>query len=60
MSLIHPGASINFDGTDLQGSEEEEIQQEDIKQQREVSTGTLNIIYLNKDFILSWVELPKW
>ena len=36
MSLIHPGASINFDGTDLQRSEEEEIQQEDIKQQREV------------------------
>ena len=38
MSLIHPGASINFDGTDLQRTEEEEIQQEDRKQQQEVDT----------------------
>lgn len=36
MSIIHPGTSINFDGTDLQRSEEDEIQQEDIKQQQEV------------------------
>jgi len=33
---IHPGSSLNFDGADLQRSEEEEIHQEDIKQQQEV------------------------
>ncbi|XP_078482976.1 uncharacterized protein LOC100180703 [Ciona intestinalis] len=36
MSVIHPGSSINFDGADLQRSEEEEIQREDRKQQQEL------------------------
>ncbi|CAK8682000.1 unnamed protein product [Clavelina lepadiformis] len=36
MSVIHPGSSINFDGADLQRSEEEEFQREDIKQQQEL------------------------
>nr|CAB3229918.1 centrosomal protein of 152 kDa-like [Phallusia mammillata] len=34
MSVIHPGSSLNFDGAHLQQSEEDEIQQEDIKQQQ--------------------------
>uniref|UniRef100_H2YGR0 Uncharacterized protein n=1 Tax=Ciona savignyi TaxID=51511 RepID=H2YGR0_CIOSA len=36
MSVILPGSSINFDGADLQRSEEEEIQREDRKQQQEL------------------------
>ena len=55
MSIIHPGTSINFDGTDLQRSEEEEIHQEDIKQQQEVLF--VKILLLLQNFMKSSLRL---
>lgn len=42
MSVVLPGSSIHFDGTDFQHNEEEERQQEEIQQQQEVNIKLQN------------------